>query len=217
MRDQPALTVRHERGKSGLHRSTYEFYESNADAYAELTLAGDVAELWSLLDGRVTPGSRVLDLGAGAGRDLKELRSRGYRAIGMDLSLALATIAKRVSCQPMVVADMHALPFRPASFDVVWSVASLSHIHRDEISALLQSIRAVLRTGGIFIVSVREGTGDLIDTKGRYFSLHREDDWHNLMIQSGFSVEHCGLSIKPPVVINETAQPISWIVSVASR
>ena len=121
-----------------MHRSTYEFYESNADAYAELTLAGDVTELWSLLDSRVSPESLVLDLGAGAGRDLNELKSRGYRAVGMDLSFALAKIAKRVSCQPMVVADMRALPFRRASLDVVWSVASLSHIPRDQMSTIIK-------------------------------------------------------------------------------
>jgi SAM-dependent methyltransferase len=200
-----------------LHHSTHEFYESNADAYAELTLAGEVKELWSLLDGRVEPGSLVLDLGAGAGRDLKELGARGYRAIGMDLSFALAKIAKRVSCQPMIVADMRALPFRSASFDVVWSVASLSHVHRDEILAILQAVHAVLGTGGVFIASVREGTGDLIDANGRYFSLYSVDDWKNLMIESGFTVEHCGLSIKPPVVTSETTQPISWIVSLAAR
>jgi SAM-dependent methyltransferase len=136
--DQPALTAAMRGGSLALHRSTYEFYESNADAYAELTLAGDVTELWSLLDSRVSPESLVLDLGAGAGRDLNELKSRGYRAVGMDLSFALAKIAKRVSCQPMVVADMRALPFRRASLDVVWSVASLSHIPRDQMSTIIK-------------------------------------------------------------------------------
>lgn len=57
----------------------------------------------------------VLDLACGAGRHTAALRRRGYRALGVDLSLTLL-IRGQVPC---VAGDMRSLPFADGSFDWV--------------------------------------------------------------------------------------------------
>lgn len=54
----------------------------------------------------------VLDLACGSGRHLAELRSNGYRAVGLDLSWALLSAAHvRDPELPLARADMRQLPF----------------------------------------------------------------------------------------------------------
>ena len=57
----------------------------------------------------------VLDLACGAGRHTAALRRRGYRALGVDLSLTLL-IRGQVPC---VAGDMRSLPFADGSFSWV--------------------------------------------------------------------------------------------------
>lgn len=54
----------------------------------------------------------VLDLACGSGRHLAELRSRGYHAVGLDLSWVLLSTARdRDPELPLARADMRRLPF----------------------------------------------------------------------------------------------------------
>src|SRR5262245_26487593 len=57
----------------------------------------------------------VLDLACGAGRHTAALRRRGYRTLGIDLSL---TLLARIE-PPRVAGDMRRLPFADGSFDWV--------------------------------------------------------------------------------------------------
>lgn len=62
--------------------------------------------------------SAVLDLACGAGRHTQGLRSNGWRALGLDLSLTLLLRHGRGGW-PRVAGDMRCLPFAGASFDWV--------------------------------------------------------------------------------------------------
>jgi SAM-dependent methyltransferase len=72
---------------------------------------------WVLDLAGLAPGMTVLDAGCGNGLYLRALRERGARAVGCDLSLGmLRRIAGR---QPLVNADVTALPVRDGAFDLV--------------------------------------------------------------------------------------------------
>ena len=60
----------------------------------------------------------VLDLACGAGRHTAALRRRGYRTLGLDLSLTLLA-RMRTQGLPRVSGDMRRLPFQAESFDWV--------------------------------------------------------------------------------------------------
>jgi SAM-dependent methyltransferase len=102
-----------------------------------------------------SPGLRILDVGCGTGGVLAHLRDRAHavgQAVGIDQSrLALARCRQR-GLFHLVCAEGGALPFAPASFDVILLLDVLEH-SADE-RALLAGVRALLRPGGTLLVSV---------------------------------------------------------------
>ncbi len=110
-----------------------------------LTYAGPVPprnaiDLFSLLTPAVPPAEPlVLDLGCGAGDSRDAFLSLGYRYVGVDVS----------GQGPTLWADAHALPFKSESFDVVFSMAVLEHVHNPFLA--LSEVARVLKPGGQFI------------------------------------------------------------------
>jgi SAM-dependent methyltransferase len=109
-----------------------------------------------LADGPVA-GRRVLEVGAGSGRDLLGLARAG--AIGMVLdyspaSLELVQRQARAQGLPvhLVRADALRMPFRDGSFDVVFHQGLLEHF-RDPMPLLLENAR-IARRGGRVVVDV---------------------------------------------------------------
>jgi SAM-dependent methyltransferase len=99
------------------------------------------------LEGIARPCLDVLDLGAGAGSlNSYELKGRVHRIVGVDAD-------PRVGLNPLLDcglrADIAALPFRAASFDVVFSIYVLEHVEHPE--RLASEIARVLRPGGVFL------------------------------------------------------------------
>ena len=117
------------------------------------------------------PGTRVLDLGCGAGRHLVELEGIGYRATGLDLSLPMLEAAAKASVTGgLVRADMRLLPFIDGSFDVVTSYfTSFGYFDRErEDLQVLREVRRVLVPGGTFLL-------DFMNAHQVVANLRRED------------------------------------------
>ena len=117
--------------------------DSEADQHAEL-VARELGE----------PRPRaVLDLACGAGRHTAALRHRGYRTLGVDLSLTLlAVMAERGL--PRVAGDMRRLPFADATFDWVLNFfTSFGYFELERENFLvLEEIVRVLTPGGRFLI-----------------------------------------------------------------
>ena len=86
---------------------------------------------------------RLLEIGSGTGFQLRELRKHCRQCIGVDLQSSVA-LTSRVA--DVLVYDGRNLPFRDASFDVVYSSNVLEHV--DDLFDLLSECRRVLRPGG---------------------------------------------------------------------
>ena len=70
----------------------------------------------------VDAGDRLLDMACGSGLAIELARLRGASCAGIDASPRLAAVARDRSPDADIrVGDMHALPWGPASFDVVTS------------------------------------------------------------------------------------------------
>lgn len=89
----------------------------------------------------------ALDIG-GRGAVAPLLRRRGMEVVSTDLSPRLAAL----SGTPCVAMDEEAVPFAPASFDLVVACMSLHWVN--DLPGTLLQIRQVLRPGGLFLASM---------------------------------------------------------------
>lgn len=101
----------------------------------------------------VTPGTRLLDAGCGAGLLPLLARLRGATVAGLDASAPLIAIAReRLPAADLRVGELETLPFDDGSFDAVTAVNSV--IFAADPDAALRELRRVVRAGGRVVVAV---------------------------------------------------------------
>ena len=95
------------------------------------------------------PGARVLDIGAGRGRLVAELRRRGFDAEGIEPS---ARSAGAAAAAGVPVARRSIAEHQDSGLDavVLWHVLE----HLDDPAAALERVRSWLRPGGLVLVGV---------------------------------------------------------------
>ena len=107
----------------------------------------------------VGPGDRVVDVGSGPGRFLREAAERGAEAVGVEPSGQMRRVAgwrtpgalsERVR---VVEGTAERLPLEDGSATVVWAVASFHHWADPE--AGLAEVHRVLRPGGRLLIAER--------------------------------------------------------------
>lgn len=97
----------------------------------------------------------ALDLGCGAGTYVRLLGGLGYRAIGLDYSLA--TLGRAVAADPggkgrYLAGEAYSLPCRSRSADLVVSIGVLQSLGSPELA--LDEMARILRPGGYLLVEV---------------------------------------------------------------
>lgn len=103
----------------------------------------------------IPAGSRVLDAGCGTGEALgwwdASMRRRGM-VVGMDLAAAHVRAARATAPRhtPIVQGNMLEPPFAEGSFDLVWSVNVVNHLH-DPVAGV-RTLSRLLRSGGCIAV-----------------------------------------------------------------
>jgi SAM-dependent methyltransferase len=101
----------------------------------------------------VGAGTRLLDVGCGAGRALRLATDRGADVSGLDAAPALLDYARRrVRGATIVQGELEALPFEDASFDAVTGFNSFQYA-ADPVAALREA-RRVTAPGGRILALV---------------------------------------------------------------
>ena len=119
---------------------------------------GRTARLVAELAG-VGPGDRVVDVGSGPGRFLREAAERGAVAVGAEPSGQMRRVAGWRTPESLrdrvqvVEGTAERLPLEDGAATVVWAVASFHH-WADEEAGLAEAYR-VLRPGGRLLIAER--------------------------------------------------------------
>lgn len=148
--------------------------------------------------GRLQPGDRILEVGAGVGYSARWFSDQGFDVVATDLSPG--NVAKiREKGVTAYIADMGDLPFGDGSFAGVWAASCLMHVPNEDLPAVLAEIRRVLVSGGVFWAGTWGGTQaegiweDDAYTPKRFYSF-RTDDQIRSFYAAEFDVESMEVS-----------------------
>ncbi len=137
--------------------STLQYYENNAQAFADGTISADMAEARQLFLRAIPEHGHILDFGCGSGRDTRAFLELGYRVDACDGSSELCRIAGEVAgirVKQMLFQELGDVE----EYDGIWACASILHLPKDELKAVLERIAVALKENGVLYTSFKYGT-----------------------------------------------------------
>lgn len=110
-----------------------------------------------------TTPCRVLDVGAGTGRDAGFLAGMGHRVVAVEPTAELRTSAMTLHPSPLIewlddsLPELAALMSRHQKFDLVMLTAVWMHLDEVERQQAMPRLASLIHTGGTMIISLRHG------------------------------------------------------------
>ena len=117
---------------------------------------------------------KVLEIGAGTGRDSKFFQDEGFEVACIDLSPAMIELCRRKGLTAHVM-DMTKIDLPDNSFDAVYSMNSLLHLTKEEFYKVLLRINALLQTDGFFYLGMG---GMILKEYGRRMLIRQNVSFH---------------------------------------
>ncbi|MBR2523896.1 MAG: methyltransferase domain-containing protein [Clostridiales bacterium] len=111
--------------KEHINRSI-DYYNTRSDLFINSSVNADMASLYEIFESYIEPGSYILDLGCGSGRDSKYFTSKGYRVLAVDPSEEICKKAEELLKTEVRCIKAEELNYID-EFDAVWACASLLH------------------------------------------------------------------------------------------
>jgi SAM-dependent methyltransferase len=117
------------------------------------------SELVSLLEQGLLKPCRALDVGCGTGGLVVYLAKKGFDVTGVDISAVAIRKARARAIREGVKANLIKMDFTDVGrarllgrFDLVTDVGCYHSLSQDRRSAYIESLNAVINTGGIYLV-----------------------------------------------------------------
>lgn len=151
-----------------------EYYNEYASIYFENTVNLDVSHLIEPFVSLLEPGASILDLGCGSGRDSLTFLEMGYDVTALDGSEEMCSLASIHTDLDVLHMQFEDLDFTEV-FDGIWACASLVHLEKDVLPAILKKISNALHPNGVFYMSVHKGDFEGIINQ-RFFSEYKEQE-----------------------------------------
>lgn len=145
-----------------------DYYDKNAETFIVDTINIDMSEHYAEFLSFISDNALLLDAGSGSGRDSLAFKKLGHSVVAIDSSEKMVRSTK-------LFADVESLHTTFESyrtdlkFDGIWACASLLHVKKEDLVAVLDNFSSILSHKGIIYVSFKYGDRERI--KGtRYFN-----------------------------------------------
>ncbi len=137
------------------------------------------------------PGRPTADIGCGAGRDVAWLREQGFPVVGYDASSGMLEQARaaypEIEVRQAALPDLAEIP--DESYDNVQCVATLMHLHREDIITAVLSLARILKPEGRLLISFRASRSEEErEPDGRLFTLIHPGKMTLLLESAGLQV-----------------------------
>jgi len=154
---------------------TKESYQATAKEFAKnvanLAPIESIEKFISLLP----PHAKLIDIGCGSGRDAKIFTDQGMEVLGIDFSSNLLEIARNhAPLAKFQLMDIEMINLPIAFFDGAWSACSLGHIPKNNLLSVFKQIHLLLKKGGFFYLSLKKGSGEVLEKDSRYDGNHEK-------------------------------------------
>ena len=165
---------------SNMDNSTIQYYNTNAKDYFENTVNLDLTQFYDpFLELIPEQGKKILDAGCGSGRDSLFFKKKGFEIIAFDASEELVKLSSDLLKQPVLHMTFEDLSFSN-EFDGIWTCASLLHVPKDQMPAVLKKLADALKENGILYASFKYGNGEYVN-KGRLFTSYDKASFEKLV------------------------------------
>jgi SAM-dependent methyltransferase len=148
--------------------STTAYYDTYAQEFCEGTVAVDMRELYAPFLELLSPGGRILDAGCGSGRDSLAFLQKGFSVVSMDASAEMVKATRALTRQEALLLSFDEIEFEK-EFDGIWACASLLHVARRDLDAVLVRLIKALRPDGVLYMSFKYGDTERFE-HGRFFN-----------------------------------------------
>lgn len=195
-------------------QGTLAYYENTANAFWAATRDHDVTQNYQALLRAMEASAPfvLLDLGCGPGRDLAWFKGAGHVPIGLDGCATFVEMARAYAQCEVWQKDFLNLELPTQYFDGIFANATLQHVPREHMPAVLKVLHQSLTPRGVLFSSIPRGQDQEGWSGGRYSCFYSWDTFRNLVTDAGFiEVEH----FYRPTGLPREQQP--WLASVWRR
>lgn len=154
-----------------MDNKTIEYYDKNAELYFNSTVNGNMKEMYDIFLNYLPASSLILDVGCGSGRDSKYFLDHGYSVKAIDGSKNLCDMASKYIGKKVDNVDFLSIDYDNL-FEGIWACASLLHLSNRDFLDVLKKLIISLKDNGIMYISMKNRTGNEIDSLGRYYSYY---------------------------------------------
>ena len=174
---------------SPFDQDTINFYDSNAVSYSAARPEEISPELMAFLS-NLDHGSRILELGCGSGCDAAEMARLGFEVDPTDGTPAMAELASERLGRPVRILRFDELDAQQ-TYDAVVANASLLHVPRPALPAILARVWRALKPGGWHFASYKTAGAEGRDKHQRYYNYLERADAERLYGETGIWASIC--------------------------
>lgn len=165
--------------KKHIKMKTLDYYNNNATDFVANTQSVNFQQTQDKFLIKLNPGACILDFGCGSGRDTKYFLDQSYRVDAIDGSKELCRLASEytgIEVKQMLFQELDARE----QYDGIWACASILHLSKEELKAVLKKMSNALKENGVAYTSFKysEFEGE---RNGRYFTDFTIDTFTDFM------------------------------------